>query len=51
MQTQLIEYDFSFNNIMSSERIGLGKNAIESGTDKLHYRFYIEPNDIREQDK
>ena len=51
IQTQLIEHDFTFNNILSSERIGLGKNAVESGTDKLHYRFYVEPNDIREQDK
>lgn len=51
IQTQLIGYKFNLNNILSSERIGLGKNAKESGTDKLHYRFYIEPYVIREQDK
>jgi hypothetical protein len=41
IQTKLVEYKFDKEEIRSSIRIGLGKNAQESGTDKLNYRFTI----------
>ena len=41
IKTRIIEYDFYKAEIHKSERIGLGGNAKQSGTDKLNYRFYI----------
>ena len=44
IQTQIVEYKFNKQIIKKSPRINLGKNAVESGTDKLNYRFTINPN-------
>ena len=45
IKTRIIEHSFESKKVSKSARIGLGKNAIESGTDKLNYRFTINPND------
>lgn len=45
IKTRVIEYKFDKQKLDKSARIGLGKNAVESGTDKLNYRFTINPND------
>lgn len=43
--TKIVEHKFDKKTLNKSTRIGLGKNAVESGTDKLNYRFTINPND------
>jgi len=45
IQTRIIEHSFDKQPISKSTRIGLGKNAVECGSDKLNYRFMINPND------
>lgn len=45
IKTRVIEYKFDKQKLDKSARIGLGKNAVESGTDKLNYRFTINLND------
>lgn len=47
IKTKIVEYNFGTKEILNSKRIGLGKNAKESGTENLNYRFYINPNDNR----
>lgn len=44
IETKIIEHKFDKKKVNNSKRIGLGKNAVESGTDKLNYRFTINPN-------
>ena len=47
-QTPLsIDYPFTESEIKTKPRKNLGKNAKESGTDKLNYNLYIEPYVIR----
>lgn len=41
IQTRMISHHFDKKVVSKSPRIGLGKNAIKSGTDKLNYRFTI----------
>ena len=41
IKTMIIEYEFNKVEVQKSERIGLGENAKQSGTDKLNYRFFI----------
>ncbi|MFC5285253.1 hypothetical protein [Pedobacter alpinus] len=41
IKTKIISYDFNQKEISESSRIGLGNNAINSGTDRLNYRFTI----------
>ena len=43
IKTKIIEYKFSKVKVQKSERVGLGENAKQSGTDKLKYRFFINP--------
>lgn len=43
IKTKIIEYNFSKIEVQKSPRIGLGENAKKSGTDKLNYRFFINP--------
>lgn len=45
IKTKIVEYKFDKKQIENTLRVGLGKNAIDSGTDKLNYRFTINPND------
>jgi len=45
IKTKIIEHKFDKKKINKSARVGLGKNAVDSGTDKLNYRFTIKPND------
>lgn len=46
IKTKIIECDkFKVAKILKGPRIGLGNNAKGSGTDKLTYRFFIDPND------
>jgi len=45
IKTRIIEHKFDRQKLNKSPRIGLGKNAIESGTAKLNYRFTINSND------
>lgn len=40
MTTRIIPYMFPSTEIQIGERIGLGKNAKENGSDKLKYRFW-----------
>lgn len=48
IKTKIIEYNkFTVAKILKGPRVGLGKNAIKSGTDKLNYRYFIDPNDNR----
>jgi len=47
IKTRIIEYKFNKAEVQKSERIGLGENARKSETDKLNYRFYINPYDSR----
>lgn len=47
IKTKIVEYEFREAKILKSCRIGLGNNAKISGTDKLNYRYYIDPNDNR----
>lgn len=46
ISTRIIEYEFQSELLRQTERVGLGKNAIKSGTNKLKYRFLIKPNNI-----
>ncbi len=41
IKTKIVEHKFDKLKVNKSQRIGLGKNAVESGTDKLNYRFTI----------
>jgi hypothetical protein len=41
IKTKIIPYTFSESEIKNSERIGLGKNAIENDAQKFQYRFLI----------
>ena len=41
IKTKIIEHTFDRIQIEKKPRVGLGENAIKSGTDKLNYRFYI----------
>ena len=43
IKTKIIERNFDKAVIQKSPRIGLGGNAKQSGTDKLNYRFFINP--------
>lgn len=43
IKTMIIENKFDKAEVQNGPRIGLGKNAIQSGTDKLNYRFHISP--------
>lgn len=43
IKTKIIEHNFSKIEVQKSPRIGLGDNARLSGTDKLNYRFFINP--------
>lgn len=41
IKTKIIEYSFDKQKIEKQPRVGLGENAIKSGTDKLNYGFFI----------
>jgi len=41
IKTKIIEHSFDRKRIEKQPRVGLGENAIKSGTDKLNYGFYI----------
>lgn len=41
IKTRIIEYKFEHKQVQKSKRVGLGKNAVNCGTDKLLYRFTI----------
>ena len=41
IQTRIVAHEFEKNDVFKSPRIGLGKNASKSGTDKLNYRYSI----------
>jgi hypothetical protein len=43
IETQIIPYNFPEALVNKGQRVGLGQNAVISGTDKLNYRFYIDP--------
>jgi len=45
IKTKIVEFKFDKKKINKSARVGLGKNAVDSGTDKLNYRFKINPGD------
>jgi hypothetical protein len=45
IKTKIVEHIFDKQKVNKTPRIGLGKNAVEGGTDKLNYRFTINPND------
>lgn len=45
LMTRIISYEFPQEQTRNTVRIGLGKNAKTSGTDKLPYRFIINQND------
>jgi hypothetical protein len=45
IETKIIKHKFDKKKINKSARVGLGKNAVNSGSDKLNYRFTINPND------
>jgi len=45
IKTKIVEYNFEKGQVKNSPRVGLGRNAVDSGTDKLNYRFTINPND------
>ena len=47
IKTRIIEHEFRKAEISKDKRIGLGNNAKQSGTDKLNYRYFIDPNDNR----
>lgn len=40
-RAEIIPHNFEKSTILSQPRIGLGKNAVESGTDKYNYNFGI----------
>lgn len=41
IKTKIIEHSFDRRKLERKPRVGLGANAIKSGTDKLNYSFYI----------
>ena len=43
IKTKIVPHLFNPIKIVSDSRIGLGQNAKDSGTDKLNYRFVINP--------
>ena len=43
IKTRIINHQFTDKEVRKGERIGLGNNAKQSGTDKLNYRFFINP--------
>jgi len=43
IQTKFIPHNFVKSDVIKGLRIGLGKNAKESGADQYQYRFYIDP--------
>ena len=45
IKVKIVRHTFIPAEILTSERIGLGKNAKDSGTDKLNYRFVINLKD------
>jgi hypothetical protein len=45
IKTRIAEHEFKRAKVIRSARIGLGKNAVESNTDKLNYRFSISLDD------
>lgn len=45
IKTRIIEHSFEKKILNKSPRVGLGENAVKSGTDLLEYRFTINPND------
>lgn len=45
IKTRFVKHMFDKKKVEKSTRVGLGRNAVESGTDKLNYRFTINPND------
>jgi hypothetical protein len=45
IKTKIVKNKFDKKEIKIAPRIGLGENAKMSGTDKLNYRFIINPND------
>ncbi len=45
IKTKIVNNIFEKSKISKSNRIGLGENAKENGTDKLNYRFLINPNE------
>jgi hypothetical protein len=45
IQTKIIENKLDRRKVVEGPRKGLGKNAIESGTDKLNYSFEIDLKD------
>lgn len=47
IKTRIIKHEFRSTKVLNDIRIGLGNNAKQSGTAKLNYRYYIDPNDIR----
>lgn len=49
LATQIVEYDFPKLEIQKSARIGLGKNAKQSGTENLKYRFFVSLKKSRKQ--
>lgn len=44
IKTRIIEYQSEVKQINKTPRVGLGKNAINSGTDQLEYRYTIDLN-------
>lgn len=45
IKTRIVEHEFKKTNIKKGQRKGLGENAKKSGTDKLNYNYFIEPDD------
>lgn len=43
IKTHIVAHKFNKSNIKAKPRFGLGKNAIEAGTDNLNYAFMIDP--------
>ncbi|NOT93270.1 hypothetical protein [Ferruginibacter sp.] len=41
IKTKIVPHNFTKTDIQKTERIGLGKNALENGANKLQYRFVI----------
>jgi hypothetical protein len=44
IKTKVVAHTFEKSEIIKGNRIGLGLNAKENGSDKLNYRFVINPN-------
>jgi len=42
IETRIVKYDFPNEELKKTKRIGLGKNATDSGTENLKYRFIID---------